>query len=124
MHLKDIPLLIEFAPGTSLFRERDLVSKLPILRNGPAGTFVVFPNGLRVSLPTDQILSADDAGGRVQVAFGGMRFTGFHDGHLIFLRVRELHPEEQLSPARSHTMTLQPPWVASIVVNGRVVWPA
>jgi len=47
----DVPLLIEFAPQTSLYRERDLVSHLPIVRNGPAGTFVVFPDGVRVSLP-------------------------------------------------------------------------
>jgi hypothetical protein len=29
-----VPLLIEFAPQTSLYRERDLVSHLPILRMG------------------------------------------------------------------------------------------
>ena len=120
--MKDVPLLIEFAPGTSLYRERDLVSQLPILRNGPAGTFVVFRDGLRVSLPTDQIVSADDAGGRARVAFGGMRFLGYDDGRLRFVRVRELHPEERLSPARSHIMTLELPWVSSIWADGRVVW--
>ena len=31
----------------------------------------LFPNGLRVSLPTDQIVAADDDGGRARVAFGG-----------------------------------------------------
>ena len=115
--------MIEFAPGTSLYRERDLVSQLPILRNGPAGTFVVFPNGLRVSLPTDQIVSADDTGGRAWVSFGGMHFVGFEGGCLIFSRVRELHPEERLSPARSHIMKLEPSWVSSILVDGRLVWP-
>ena len=119
-----VPLLVEFAPGTSLFREQDLVSQLPIWRNGPAGTFVIFPGGLRVSLPTDQIVSADDVGGRARVGFGGMRFTGMAEGRLIFLRVRELHPEEQLSPARSHTMTLEPSWVSRVLVDGRLVWPA
>src|SRR5688500_13727792 len=49
--MKHVPLLIEFAPHTSLYRERELVSQLPIIRNGPAGTFLVFPGGLRVSLP-------------------------------------------------------------------------
>jgi hypothetical protein len=38
--MEDVPLLIEFAPHTSLYRERELVSQLPIIRNGPAGTFV------------------------------------------------------------------------------------
>ena len=124
MNLEAAPLLIEFAPGTSLYRERDLVSQLPILRNGPAGTFVVLLGGLRVSLPTDQIVSADDEAGHAQVAFGGMRFAGLDDGRLVFIRVRELHPEERLSPARSHTMTLEPGWVSSISANGRLVWPA
>jgi hypothetical protein len=55
-----IPLLIEFAAPSSLLRERDRPSAFPIVGNGPPGTFVVFPNGLRVSLPTDQIVSADD----------------------------------------------------------------
>lgn len=123
MDLKTAPLLVAFAPGTSLYRERDLISQLPVLRNGPAGTFVVFPDGLRVSLPTDQVVGVDDSGGRARVAFGGMDFTGFKDGRLVFIRARELHPEERLSPARSHVMTLEPPWVSSIQMNGRLVWP-
>jgi hypothetical protein len=117
------PLLIEFARGTSIYRERDLVSHLPILRNGPPGTFVTFPDGLRVSLPTDQIVCADEADGAAQVGFGGMRFTGIEDGRLVFVRVRELHPEEQLSPARSHVMTLDPRWVSAILVDGQPCWP-
>lgn len=119
-----VPLSIEFASGTTLYREPELTSHLPILGNGPAGTFVVFPEGLRVSLPTDQIVAADDRGGRARVGFGGMRFTGMEGGRLTFLRVRELRPDEQLSPDRSHIMTLEPPWVFSILVDGCVVWPA
>ena len=52
--MDDVPLLIEFAPHTLLYRERDLLSQFPIVRNGPAGTLVIFPSGVRVSLPTDQ----------------------------------------------------------------------
>jgi hypothetical protein len=120
----DLPLLIEFAPETSLYREQDLVSHLLIVRNGPAGTFVVFPDGLRVSLPTDQVVFADDKDGAARVGFGGMSFAGTEEGRLIFLRVRDLQPEEQLSPARSHVMTLEARWVASILVDGRLVWRA
>ena len=80
--MEDVPLLIEFAPQTSLYRERDLVSQLPIVRNGPAGTFVVFPGGVRVSLPTDQIVFADDTGGCARVGFGGMSFAGLEEGLL------------------------------------------
>ena len=118
-----VPLLIEFARGTSLYREGTLVSGLPILQNGPPGTFVIFPDGLRVSLPTDQVVYADDAGETARVGFGGMSFAGIEAGRLIFHRVRELHPEDQLSPDRSHTMMLNPEWVASISESGRQVWP-
>ena len=123
MAADDAPVSIEFAPGTTVFRERDLISHLPILQNGPAGTFIVFTSGLRVSLPTDQIVSVDDAGGRARVGFGGMRFTGLTNGHLEFIRVRELHPEHELSPARSHVMTLEPSWVSAVHVEGCLAWP-
>ena len=116
------PLVIVFAPRTSLFREQDLISQLPILRNGPAGTFVVFPSGVRVSLPTDQIVSADESDGAARVGFGGMRFTGPSEGRLHFVRERYLLPEEQLSPARSHVMTLEASMVSSILVDGHPVW--
>lgn len=122
--MTDVPLLIEFAPHTSLYRERNLVSHLPIIRNGPAGTFVVFPDGVRVSLPTDQIVFADDASGVARVGFGGMKFTGTAEGRLNFVRARDLLPEDQLSPARSHVMTLEPRMVSSILVDGLPVWRA
>jgi hypothetical protein len=119
-----MPLLIDFASPTALLREPNRTSTLPIIGNGPPGTFVLFPNGLRVSLPTDQIVFADDTSGHVRVEFGGMQFVGFEGGRLVFVRIRELFPEDQLSPARSHTMRLDPQWVATISVDGRPVWPA
>jgi hypothetical protein len=121
-HLEDVPLLIDFAASTSILREQDRPSPLPIVGNGPPGTFVVFPNGLRVSLPTDQIVFAEDGGGRARVGFGGMRFIGLEEGQLVFARVRELRSEDQLSPARSHTMRLNPQWVTTISVDGKPVW--
>lgn len=121
--LERFPLLIDFASPTSLLRERDRRSDLPIVGNGPPGTFVLFPGGLRVSLPTDQIVFADDADGHARVGFGGMRFDGLDAGSLVFARVLELLPEDQLSPARSHTMRLDPAWVAAISVDGQGVWP-
>lgn len=118
------PLLIEFVPGTRLWREPPLVPKLPILRNGPPGTVVVFGDGSQVPLPTDQIVFAEDERGAARVAFGGMSFDGVEAGELVFLRVRDLQPEELLSPERGRRMTLAPHMVASIAVEGRVVWPA
>jgi hypothetical protein len=122
--MKTVPLLIEFAAETALHRQQELVSHFPIVRNGPPGTFVVFPDGVRVSLPTDQIVFADDSNGRARVGFGGMSFAGTEDDWLIFLRVRDLLPEDQLSPARSWKMRLEPRMVSSISVDGRSVWPA
>jgi hypothetical protein len=118
----DIALTIDFARPSSLHRERDRQSALTIVGNGPPGTFILFPD-VRVSLPTDQIVLAEEIDGHVRVGFGGMRFVGEEAGRLVFVRFRELFPEEQLSPDRSYTMFLEPQWVASISVNGATVWP-
>ena len=103
-------------------REHDRKSDLTILRNGPPGTFVRLGD-VHISLPTDQIVTSEERARSVSIGFGGMRFTGMHDGRLTFQRVRDLRPEEELSPDRSWTMTLEPPWVAAIHENGQQVWP-
>lgn len=121
----EFPVVVQFVAPTTLHREAGLAQGLPILRNGHPGTFVHFANGLRVSLPTDQIVFAESTGNAVRVGFGGMRFGGRNeDGRLIFHRVRELLPEDQLSPARSHTMLLEPDWIAEVLVGGEPVFPA
>jgi hypothetical protein len=121
--LDDIPLLIDFATPSSIVREQNRISPLRIIGNGPPGTFVDFADGLRVSLPTDQIVFTDDTAGHARVGFGGMQFVRAEEGHLVFNRIRELLPEDQLSPARSHTMRLDARWVTAVSVNGRPVWP-
>ena len=83
---------------------------------------MLFPDGLRVSLPTDQIVFADDTGGHARVGFGGMQFVGPDEEQLVFVRDREVLPEDQLSPDRSHTMRLDSQWVASVSVDGPLVW--
>jgi hypothetical protein len=84
---------------------------------------VLLADRVRISLPTDQIVAADETDGAVVVGFGGMRFTGVEHGRLTFVRVRDLWPEERLSPARSWTMTLEPEWVTSVHEGGCQVWP-
>jgi hypothetical protein len=124
--MTNYPLLIEFVPGTRISRDPafvEFVSTLPIVQNGPPGTSVVFEDGAKVPLPTDQIVFAKDGDGAAHVGFGGMSFEGTEGGQLIFLRVRDLQPEERLSPQRGRRMTLKPRMVASIAVDGRVVWP-
>jgi hypothetical protein len=117
------PLLIEFVPGTRLDRQPDFVSKLPILRNGPPGTAVIFADGTRVNLPTDQIVFSEVADGAARVAFGGMSAAGIEEGQLVFYRIRDLQPADLLSPERGVRMTLEPGMVSSIRVDGRMVWP-
>ncbi len=117
------PLLIEFVPGTRVYREPEVVPKLPIVQNGPPGTFIIFADGAKVPLPTDQIVFAEDGGGAARVGFGGMSAGGMEDGQLVFYRVRNLQPAELLSPQRGRRMTLEPRMVASIAVDGQVVWP-
>jgi hypothetical protein len=122
--MNDAPLLIEFIPRTRVYREPDAEPpKLPIVRNGPPGTFVLFATGRKVSLPTDQIVFADDSTGSARIGFGGMRFVGMEDGALIFHRARDLAPEETLSPERGRRMTLDPSMVAAISIGGRQLWP-
>jgi len=120
--MDDIPLLIDFAGPSSIFREQNRTSALRILGNGPPGTFVLFPGRFKVSLPTDQIVFADDTGGHARVGFGGMHFVGPDQGQLVFVRAREVLAPDQLSPDRSRTMRLEPQWVASVSVNGQVIW--
>jgi hypothetical protein len=78
--VNNYPLLIEFVPGTRISRDPEVVSKLPIVQNGPPGTSVVFGDGATVPLPTDQIVFAEDGGGAARVGFGGMSFEGMEGG--------------------------------------------
>src|SRR5258706_12896601 len=111
-------LVIDFIAPSSLSRETDRPSQLPIAGNGPPGTFVIFPDSLSVSLPTDQIVSSDDSAGHARVEFGGMRVTGLEGGPLVFVRFREVPPEDRLSPARRHTTYLQRSWGPGLSMDG------
>ena len=120
-----IPVLVEFLPGSHIHRQQALVSPLPVLQNGPPGTFVDLPTHVRVSLPTDQIVLAEHETGAARVGFGGMRFDGVEDdGQLTFRRVRDLRPANELSPERGRVMKLRPEYVQAIEVDGHRVWPA
>ena len=122
--MNEIPLLIEFAPGSTVRRQPTRVSRLPIVQNGPPGTSVHFQDGTEVNVPTDQIVFSDDSAGCARVGFGGMEYRGVEDGQLVFHRVRDLAPPETLSPERGRRMTLEPHMVAALRVAGARVWPA
>ncbi len=118
----DLPLLIEFVIGTHVHREPEFTSKLPIVQNGPPGTFVLFKGGARVPLPTDQIVFMDEQNRMARIGFGGMRFEGAENGQLVFLRVRDLEDASKLSPERGLRMMLEPWMVNSIFVDGKRAW--
>jgi hypothetical protein len=116
---------VEFVQGSRIHREAAFVPAalaLPVVQNGPPGTFVTFADGSRVPLPTDQIVSTEERAGAAQVGFGGMRFDGLEGGHLTFRRVRDLLAEHELSPERGRRMTLKPEMVAAVFMEGRLVW--
>jgi hypothetical protein len=100
--VEHVPLLIDFAAPTSLLREQHRISTLPIVGNGPPGTFVLFSHGLSVSLPTDQIVFADDTGGHARVGFGGMRFVGLEAGRLVRPGSRTVPGGSAVARAQSH----------------------
>lgn len=117
-------VLIEFVAGSHVVREPEVEAKLPIVRNGPPATFVIFPSRRRkISLPTDQIVRAEDSDGAARIELGGMRYAGIEDNKFVFHRERDLAPIETLSPERGMKMTLELGMVASIIADGRRVWP-
>jgi hypothetical protein len=122
-YMNEFPLLIQFAPGSRILRESPYEPKLPIVQNGPSGTFVQLSDRRLIPLPTDQIVFADDSKGAAQVAFGGMQPAGMEGDELVFYRVKDLQPPEELSPQRGTRMTLQPEMVSAIRVAGLIVWP-
>lgn len=98
--------------------------KLPVVRNGPPATFVVFPSRKRkISLPTDQIIDAEDTGGYARVDFGGMKYVGIEGEKFVFDRVRDLAPPETLAPDRGMRMAIEMRAVSKIVSEGDCVWP-
>ena len=59
------PLLIEFVSDTRITREPEVMSKLPILQNGPPGTSVVFRDGAEVPLRAARLRAASAIAGRI-----------------------------------------------------------
>ncbi len=113
---------VEFVKGSCLRKEGPFTPGLPVVQNGPPGTFVIFSDGRRVPLPTDQIVAADDDSGAAHVSFGGMQWSGVEGGFLTFRRVRDLRAEHELSPERGRRMTLEIAMVAAVFMEGELVW--
>jgi hypothetical protein len=119
--------IVEFVRGSRIERDPPvnrpgLGANLRIVQNGPPGTFLRFADGRRMPLPTDQIVSSEEAAGAARVGFGGMRFDGIEEGLLVFRRFRDLLAEHELSPERGRRMTLEPELVAAVFMQGRLVW--
>jgi hypothetical protein len=119
----EAPLVIEFVDGSSLEHDALVATGLPVVGNGPPGTRVVFPDGHRINLPTDQIVSERIEHGRARVSFGGMRWVPDQGDVLVFDRVKDLWPAARLSPERGNRMTLDPVRVHGVWQEGVALYP-
>jgi RimJ/RimL family protein N-acetyltransferase len=123
-HVLEPPLtVVAFSAGSRLRRDRPVPTTLPLARRVPPATWVVFPDGRGLGIPTDQIVLSDDASGSARVGFGGMRFDGLDDGWLVLRREREIWPEEMLAPERGRTLRVRASDVTRVIVERRAVWP-
>ncbi|OFZ20561.1 MAG: hypothetical protein A2X94_11085 [Bdellovibrionales bacterium GWB1_55_8] len=85
---------------------------------------IVLSDGQQILLPADQVVFHEDSNGSARVGLGGMSFEGIQEKQLVFWRVRDLLPDEHLSPQRELRVTLVPETVKSIHVRGNRVWPS
>lgn len=122
MHAETVTI-IEFPSGSRIRRGEPVPTTLPLVRNGPPSTHVLFADGWGIAVPTDQIVEADEDRGCARVIFGGMRFDGVEEGKLVFRRVREVRPEHELMPERGRELKLDPARVQRVLVGSNPVWP-
>jgi hypothetical protein len=123
--LADPLIVVEFLPGSRIYREPKGRSGLAIVRNGPPGTYVLLPfEGWKVSLPTDLIVHATNEDGAAKVTFGGLQFQGPQLDRLVFKRVHDLLPLEALSPERGTTMKIELRFVSAVYDGEDAVWRA
>jgi hypothetical protein len=112
-----IPSMVDFTVGTKL-------DELVRVEEAAFGaSYVVMPDGKRIELPADQVVHSEDRSGFARVGFGGLSFEGIQEGQLVFWRVKDLLPEDMLSPSRSLRVLLDPTSVSRIQMNGQQVWP-
>lgn len=114
---------LEFVPGSRIERQKPVKSALPLVRNGPPATWVVFADRMGIGVPTDQIVTAQDAAGAAHVQFGGMRFDGEDGTFLVFRRESEVRPEHELMPERGRELKIERARVARVLSGDRVLWP-
>ena len=119
---KSKEIVIDFTAPSRLWREAAATSVLRIVQNGLPGTRVVFSDGREVPLPTDLILAAGDETGAARVTFGGFRFDGLEDSVLVFRRIADVRPAEELSDERGLRMTLLVDMVAAVWIGGDIAW--
>jgi len=108
------PVVIQFIAGSKVLS--------PQLQE-PHHTWINFSKGDPIPMPTDQIIHYEDAHGAARVGLGGMSFEGIENDRLVFWRVRDIYPEENLHPERAMKVTLDPSKVASVHLQGTQVWP-
>ena len=123
---KQSPVVVEFSKGAKVFVDPGIPTTPvhPDLREGPPPTQVRLADGTLVELPSDQMLFSEQTkSGTSRVGLGGMSFEGTSDeGKLLFWRVLDLLPEENIAWNRIDRIALDPRQVSQVLVDGRVVW--
>lgn len=120
VNTKQIPVLIDFAPGS----EFEACETLPSESEALPKTAIRLASGETVELPTEQIILKDESAGTARVGLGGMSFEGMERDQLVFWRVRDLLPEEKLSSSFDYKLLLDPAKVARVTIQGTQVWPS
>lgn len=120
---KQPPVVIEFLPGSTLKHpEIALNNDDPHYRVNPQST-VHFSNGAQISVPADQIVLHEYTDKQVRIGLGGMSYEGIENDQLVFWRVKDLFPEEELHPQREMKFTIDLNLVSRIQIHGTQVWP-
>jgi hypothetical protein len=123
--MEQIPLVVEFAPGSRVEAveaapEADPRTSPDTL---PKDALIRFADGTEVPVPADQIVLEEQGRDSARVGFGGVSFEGMVEGQLAFWRVKDIAPEEALAPDREIRFLIDPRRVSSVLVRGTQVWP-
>jgi hypothetical protein len=118
-----VPLVVEFARGSRIRREDADEISFTVSQEVLPVTFVQFPDGSQVSIPTDQVVLGEDSHGAALIGFGGMCFEGMEDEQLVFWRVCDVVRGEYMLSGPRERMALALPLVSRVVVRGTQVWP-
>lgn len=119
------PIVIEFIPGLEIQKVPQARAAFRGVSRLAAHTDVASPDGCsRVQIPSDQIVFDDRAkSGALRIGLGGMSFEGLESEKLVFWRVRDVLPSEQIGSGSADKVLISTSLVSRLSVQGAQVWP-